>query len=321
MVTDDGGTELEACGPNAIAVTLGLLGDEWALWILRHAVDGCRRFGDWLDRGPMSTAVLTSRLARLTDAGLVDRVPYSDRPVRHEYVLTARGRSVWPILPAMWAWEKDHARVAPVASAEPPALPAMRHRLCGREFAPIASCAVCGGAVTRRDVAAALGPSGAWSRSVPDSAGRRRSAAARRPTPYLTHTMELLGDRWSAALLGAFMLGGTRFGELAERTGAPPATLADRLRRFEELDVVVTRSHPDRRGWVTYALTERAEAFFAVIALMIAWGQRWFRAPEGPAIEFTHLACGAPLEPRLDCDRYGRQLRASEVAVDARGLP
>lgn len=310
-----GPTPLAAGGPNAIAVTLGVLGDEWNLWILRHAVDGCRRYGDWRSRGPISHTVLTSRLGQLTEAGLVERVRYSERPERFEYLLTARGRGVWPVLLAMWAWEKDHAPDGGVSAG----LPGMRHRGCDEAFSPVAACSGCGGAVTRRDVSAALGPSGDWSRSVPDSVGRRRSAGARRPTPYLPLTMELLGNRWSAALLGALMLGGSRFGDLARRTGAPPATLADRLRRFESLGVVTARPSPERADWATYALTAGAEAFFPVIALMIAWGQHWYRAPEGPAIELTHTPCGAALRVRLCCDRCGVALHAGDVLVEPQG--
>ena len=307
MTARTGSTALGPGGPNAIAVTLGLLGDEWNLWSLRHAVDGCRRYGDWMGRGPISNTVLTGRLGRLTEAGLFDRVRYSDRPARHEYVLTRRGRDLWPILLAMWAWEKDRDPTA--------ALPEMRHGRCGELFSPVTACADCDRPVTRAAVTAALGPSGDWTRSVPASVGRRRSTGARRPSPYLDRTMELLGDRWSAALLGALMMGGSRFTELADRTGAPPAVLADRLRRFEDAGVVTAVENPERQDRVGYVLTARAEAFFPVITLMIAWGQRWFRAPEGPAISLTH-ACGAPLRPRLRCDRCGEELRASEVTVE-----
>lgn len=301
-------TPLEGGGPNAIAVTLGLLGDEWNLWILRHATAGCRRYGDWMARGPVSNAVLTARLGVLTGAGLLERVRYSERPERFEYVLTDSGRGVWPVLLAMWAWEKEHGAADH--------LPERRHTRCGLRFSPVATCAACGEPFARRDVAAELGPSGAWSRSVPAAAGRRRSGTARRPSLYLDRTMEMLGDRWSAALVGALMLGGSRFGELAARTGAPPTVLADRLRRFEDAGVVVVRSQPDRRDRNSYVLTADAEAFFPTIALMITWGQRWFHAPDGPAITFTHTGCGAALTPRLRCDRCGDPLRASEVTVE-----
>ncbi|GAA3197975.1 hypothetical protein GCM10020255_101030 [Rhodococcus baikonurensis] len=50
-----GVTELPAGGPNALAVTLGLLGDEWNLWILRFALLGSRRYNDWLALGESPT--------------------------------------------------------------------------------------------------------------------------------------------------------------------------------------------------------------------------------------------------------------------------
>lgn len=312
-------TPLEPGGPNAIAVTLGLLGDEWNLWILRHAVAGCRRYGDWMARGPISNAVLTARLSALTDTGLVERTLYNERPARHEYRLTARGAGLWPVLLGMWAWEKAYGEAArsgahAIASREP--LPERRHTRCGERFSPLATCAACDEPFTRRDVTAELGPSGAWSRSVPASAGRRRSSRARRPSVYLDRTMDLLGDRWSAALLGALMFGGSRFGDLSTRTGAPPTVLSDRLRRFEDVGVVVATTGADRPDRPLYLLTPDAAAFFPVITLMITWGQRWFRAPEGPAITFTHVGCGAPLVPRLRCDRCGEALRAAEILVE-----
>lgn len=317
MEIGDAATTLEAGGPNAIAVTLGLLGDEWNLWILRHAVDGCRRYGDWMARGPISNAVLAARLATLTDAGLIERTLYSERPARHEYRLTARGRGLWPALLTMWAWEKSHGGVVPRGNRTP--LPERRHIRCGERFSPEATCAACDEPFERHTVTAELGASGDWSRSVPASAGRRRSSGARRPSPYLDRTMELLGDRWSAALVGALMFGGSRFGELAARTGAPPTILSDRLRRFEDVGVVVTMAQPDRPDRVRYVLTADASAFFPVVALMVTWGQRWFRAPEGPAIAFTHADCGAPLVPRLRCDRCGEALRAEEILVEEDG--
>ncbi|MEO9329477.1 winged helix-turn-helix transcriptional regulator [Gordonia aurantiaca] len=307
-------TELEPGGDNAIAVTLGALGDEWNLWILRYAIAGCRRYGDWMEQGPISNSVLSGRLARLTDLGLFEKVRYSERPVRHEYVLTRRGVSVWPILLGMWAWE---ASWAPVSDAP---LPGMRHSGCGRYFSPVLVCGSCGGEITRRDVAACLGPSGDWSRSVPASIGRRRSSSVVKPSQLLPHTMELLGNRWSAAMLGALLLGATRFGELAERTGAPPAMVADRLRRFTELGVITTEPVRTRPDWVAYRLTDKGEAFFPVVVLMIAWGQRWFRAPEGPAIVFTHRECGQRFEPRLICSECGQALHASEVLVEDEAL-
>jgi DNA-binding HxlR family transcriptional regulator len=303
-------SELPAGGDNAIAVTLGALGDEWNLWILRHAIEGCRRYGDWMAHGAISNSVLAARLTRLTDLGVFDKVKYSDRPARFEYVLTARGRSVWPILLTMWAWENSWAPETDIP------LPSMRHTACGETFIPILTCGACGDNADRHTVGASLGPSGAWSRSVPAAAGRRRSAGAKQPTQVLPHTMELLGNRWSAAILGALFLGANRFGELSEQTSAPPAMVADRLRRFDDLGVIATSPNPARSDWVTYNLTDKGEAFFPVIALMIDWGQRWFRAPEGPAIVFRHLTCKKRFTPHLTCSNCSTELRARQVLIE-----
>ena len=303
-------TELAEGGDNAIAVTLGVLGDEWNLWILRHAVAGCRRYGDWIAQGSISNSVLSKRLTQLTELGLLDKVRYSDRPVRFEYPLTPRGLGVWPVLLSMWAWEQTWS---PESSD---ILPSMRHGTCGATFTPVLVCRACGEPCTRRDVSADLGPSGDWTRSVPASIGRRRSTSTRQPSQVLPHTMELLGNRWSAAMIGALFLGARRFGELAERTSAPPAMVADRLHRLEALGVVETSPNPARPNWVTYGLTAKGEAFFPVVALMIDWGQQWFRAPEGPAIRFRHVVCRKDFHPVLHCNVCSQPLRGREVLIE-----
>ena len=96
-----GVTELPAGGPNALAVTLGLLGDEWNLWILRFALLGSRRYNDWLALGGISNSVLSSRLAVLTAGGMLERREYQQNPPRHEYSVTRKGQSIWPVLITM----------------------------------------------------------------------------------------------------------------------------------------------------------------------------------------------------------------------------
>ena len=63
--------------PNAIGASLGLLGDEWTLLIVRGAFEGARRYGDWKCALPISDAVLTARLGTLVDAEVLARVPGS----------------------------------------------------------------------------------------------------------------------------------------------------------------------------------------------------------------------------------------------------
>ena len=60
--------------PNAIGASLGLLGDEWTLVIVRSAFEGACRYGDWKCTLPISDAVLTARLGTLVDAEVLARV-------------------------------------------------------------------------------------------------------------------------------------------------------------------------------------------------------------------------------------------------------
>ncbi|MGV9709426.1 winged helix-turn-helix transcriptional regulator [Gordonia sp. NPDC003424] len=302
-------TTLEPEGANAVAVAFGLLGDEWNLWILRLALAGSRRYQDWMKQGRISNAVLTARLGMLTDAGLFTRSAYQQRPPRYEYLLTERGRGVWPILLAMWAWE---SRWSP---RPPEDLPTMVHADCGTEFTPRLVCGHCGADLDLSTVTASAGPSGHWSRSVPAASGRRRSTngTGSHPEPVVPDTLTLIGNRWSTALLGALMLGAHRFRDLTERTGASPAIITERLGRFVDVGVVDAVPNPARPDWMTYHLTAKGRAFFPVVLEMFIWGQRWFRAPDGDALVFHHGDDGHPPVPIWQCDRCEHPVAAASV--------
>ncbi len=91
-----------------IARVTDLFGDWWTPLVLRDAMYGITRFEDFRHELGVSRAVLTQRLKRLVDEGLLDRVPYQDRPIRHEYLLTDKGRAAWDVLAAMWRFGEDH---------------------------------------------------------------------------------------------------------------------------------------------------------------------------------------------------------------------
>jgi DNA-binding HxlR family transcriptional regulator len=303
-------TMLEAGGPNAIAITNGIVGDEWTLWIVQMALNaGLTHYNEWLRAGPISSSVLTSRLARLIEIGIMDRVRYTAHPPRYDYRLTARGRQMWPILVTMWAWEQrwvDHP--------ENP-LPEMRHVTCGLIFAPLVVCNDCGRRTHAHHVRGRFGPSWSWERSSPSAATRRRAQSGSRPDELVKQTMAVIGNRWSAALLNSAFLGATRFGEFEQQMGAPPTIVADRLRTFCELGFLEQSQSTHRPDWVTYHLAPKGQAFFPVVAEAVEWGQRWFHSPEGHALEQEHLPCGQEFHPRLICDQCQGRLRGQDVQV------
>lgn len=305
---DDGdSTPLEAGGPNAIAVANGVLADEWSLWIVRQALRGATHYTDWLNLGPIPGSALTTRLAALVDAGVLSKHQYSDRPVRYEYLLTPRGRQVWPILISMWAWEKGWVDDPEVN------LPRMRHTTCGEFFDPILTCESCNAAIRWRDVEGKVGPSGDWSRNLQITARRQRSRNDKRPSEVVNETMELIGNRWSIAILGAAFLGITRFSEFQKRLSASPTIIADRLRAFADMGVLAQVPTPERADWMDYRLTPKGLAFLPVVLLMIQWGQRWFKAPDGPALVMHHMECGASLHVILTCSACHEPLSGASI--------
>ena len=93
---------LPAC---PVETTLMLIGSKWKVLILRDLMPGTKRFGE-LRRsiGSVSQKVLTAQLRDTEACGLVNRRVYAEVPPRVEYSLTELGRSLRPILDAMWAW-------------------------------------------------------------------------------------------------------------------------------------------------------------------------------------------------------------------------
>jgi DNA-binding HxlR family transcriptional regulator len=122
-----------------IARSLDVLGDPWVLLIARQAFYGTRRFADFRERLDIADNVLSRRLAIMVEAELLQRVPYrDDRRTRDEYVLTAAGEDLLPILHAMVLWAAKHER-----HPEPPIL-YRRHPTGGATTTSADHCTGCG---------------------------------------------------------------------------------------------------------------------------------------------------------------------------------
>lgn len=92
-----------------IASTLDLVGDKWSLVIVRDMVTGKKRFGEFMASPEgIKTNVLTSRLRRMEEAGLVMRQAYQANPQRFEYLLTERGEALLPVLQEMCRWANKY---------------------------------------------------------------------------------------------------------------------------------------------------------------------------------------------------------------------
>ena len=100
------GNSLPAC---PVETTLMLIGDKWKVLILRDLMPGTRRFGELKKSiGSGSQKVLTAQLRDMEAKGLVSRKVYAEVPPRVEYSLTDLGKSLKPILDAMWVWGEGY---------------------------------------------------------------------------------------------------------------------------------------------------------------------------------------------------------------------
>jgi DNA-binding HxlR family transcriptional regulator len=136
----------------SVARALEVLGDRWTLLVLRDAFSRVRRFEDFQRSLGVARNVLTDRLSRLVDEGILRRVPYHERPVRFEYRLTDKGRELWPVMMTLMQWGDRHY-------TEPGGQPlVVRHRDCGGEVTGHLSCSKCGAELGPYDVEATAGP-------------------------------------------------------------------------------------------------------------------------------------------------------------------
>jgi len=99
----------------SIAQTLDVVGDTWTLLIVRDALFGIKRFDDFRRSLEIPRATLTSRLDSLVEHGVLERLRYQDRPERHEYLLTEKGRDLRRVMVSMLQWGDEWS-----ALPEPP---------------------------------------------------------------------------------------------------------------------------------------------------------------------------------------------------------
>ena len=90
-----------------VARPLDAIGDWWSLLIIRDAFDGLRRFGEFPRRLGLAKNILSARLKTMVDHGIMRLVPAADGSAYSEYVLTEKGRGLFPLLVALRQWGED----------------------------------------------------------------------------------------------------------------------------------------------------------------------------------------------------------------------
>jgi DNA-binding HxlR family transcriptional regulator len=131
--------------PCPVARTLDVVGEWWTLLIVRDAIRGVRRFEEFKATG-IADNILSARLRRLVDEGILGRERYQERPDRYEYVLTEKGRALGPVIVALRGWGTRWTSGRDLG--RPP-----RHVTCGHEASLGYRCPHCERSLTADEIA------------------------------------------------------------------------------------------------------------------------------------------------------------------------
>jgi DNA-binding HxlR family transcriptional regulator len=135
----------------SIAKSLELIGERWTMLIVREVFLGNRRFDEMAAHLDIARNVLTARLTRLVDEGVLTKVRYQERPERFEYRLTEKGIDLWPVIVSLLQFGDRY-----YAPDGPPMV--LIHKDCGGHVDEHRTCDTCGRRLTARDVTGRPGP-------------------------------------------------------------------------------------------------------------------------------------------------------------------
>jgi DNA-binding HxlR family transcriptional regulator len=136
----------------SVARALSVVGERWTLLILRDAFLGTRRFDQFQSNLGITRHRLSERLTKLVEQGVLVKVPYHDKPLRHEYRLTRKGLALYPVLMSLARWGDDWMAGDAGAPLE------YVHEKCGHKARPVLTCSECGDPLRPEEVKPQLGP-------------------------------------------------------------------------------------------------------------------------------------------------------------------
>ena len=137
--------EVETLEHDSITAALDVIGDRWSLLVLRGVFRGLHRFSDLRDDLGIASNLLTARLKRLVESGVLEKVQYCERPARFEYRLTAAGRDLSPVLVSLMQWGDTHRN-----EGQSPTV--LAHASCGSAITNITQCPACNEEVDPVDI-------------------------------------------------------------------------------------------------------------------------------------------------------------------------
>jgi DNA-binding HxlR family transcriptional regulator len=119
----------------SVAGALDVIGEKWSLLVVRELLFGVDTFNEIAAKTGAPRDILTARLRRLEELGVIERHVYSERPLRHRYALTPKGKDLRPVMMTLKHWGDTHV----MGQVMPP----IYEHTCGAVFTPRIECAAC----------------------------------------------------------------------------------------------------------------------------------------------------------------------------------
>ncbi|PZQ63499.1 MAG: transcriptional regulator [Phenylobacterium zucineum] len=289
---------------------LEVVGDTSTLLILEATWIGARRFEALRTRTGLQRALLSDRLARLVEAGILRKEAYSSAPPRFDYRLTQKGQDLYWAALMMRRWER---RWSP---REGKLDIVLRHRTCGEVFEPTPTCRCCGDEITAREVDWTEGPGVGWMAASYSRRRQQRAAAAERDTPtaLLDEAAQIAGDRWASLVLRSIFTGIRRFDDIRRDTAMASNILAERLSWLAGKGVVRAEAPDPASARHEYRLTEKGVDYYPILLMLLQWGDAYYVAPQGPPLLLRHR--GHELQPVVTCSCCVTPVRPQDVTFE-----
>lgn len=311
----------------AVRQAAHVLCDRATLLVLLHAHGGTIRYADFSAQTGLASRLLSSRLLQLTEDGLLVRIPYSRRPLRHAYHLTHMGTALFDVLALLVTWEQAWPGAEGLnATAQ------VVHRGCNaagghadkqtdRPTDTLASvnaattvrmhCAACKRPVSPRDISFRVSQTEMAKMPVKSTATRKTSQdTAVKPGDAMTpipQGLAVLGDKWSIEVLVCAFFGVRQFGDFGTRLGISTNILINRLERLVKEGLLRRTTDDDdthRKG--LYLLTPKGRDFYAILIAIQSWADEWIHHRVRSPIKLRHAPCQKPLQPVLVCLACGQ---------------
>lgn len=297
-----------------VALALKTLGDRWSFLILREVFLGRYRFEGFRRRIGIARGTLTVRLNSLVEAGILQKIPYQNLPVRYEYQLTKKGADLYPIALTAWQWEqkwaKDEKDYTPLT---------LTHNLCGKSMHPELRCAHCMNIVKAWDVRYEAGSETNQAEPIPPRFQRRSKAKSKYPkgvNTELFHLADIYGDRWSVMVVATMFFGLHRFDEIGEAIGIATNILADRLKHLVESGILIRMAYQKKPARYEYKLTDKGWDLYGHTLMMHQWADKWLVESDAPPMLLTHKLCDKPMHGVVVCSGCSEELTLASVKFD-----